>query len=118
MKTQQTSVNQTAVGVQRTGVNLRVETARSNLQDPIGTQWLGDNPRDMGAQWTSVNPRARMVCSHRQISAGTRKRIEDLRGTGEVLTIIEVPHIARDNHSARDIYTKEARNSPQVHVHW
>ena len=53
-----------------------------------------------------------------KIYARNRERTEDPLGIGEVLTIIGGPHIAGNSRSARDMYRKEARNLPQVHVRW
>ena len=47
-----------------------------------------------------------------------RKRTKHPYRKGEVLTIIRGPHVARNSHSARDRYAREARNLPQVHMHW
>ena len=68
-------------------------------------------------QRMGVNLMTGIARFHRQIPIGVGKCIEDPNVIGEVLTIIGGLCRARESHSARDRYAKEARKLPQTLVH-
>ena len=61
--------------------------------------------------------RIEIAHSNRQSPVGTRKHVEDLPATEEVLTIIGGTNKIGGSHNTRDRYAKEAKNLPMALVH-
>lgn len=123
--------NPRAVGVQRIGLDLRDEMAHSHLKDFTKTRGHVEHARTSDDQVRTTKKNvSRRLSRGIVMGASLHKRQEQKfsqhpatqkkRNPGkvrEVFTIIGGPHVAGDNHSTHDKYTKEVRKTPQPHMH-